>query len=72
MPLPTPDNAEETSYLTLAMLSELIDVLISRQVIGDSDVAEMLGRVVDRLDAHPNFASKRTARFVAERMKIEE
>jgi hypothetical protein len=72
MSIPPAQNGEESGRVALAAVSELIDLLVSKQVIGGSEVAAMLALVVNRLNAQPNAASKRAAARLATQLNIEE
>ncbi len=72
MPVPSAQNGEEAGYVALAAVSELIDLLVSKQIIGDSEVSAMLRLVVDRLNAGPNGSSKRAASILASQLEVEE
>lgn len=71
MSIPPAQNGEEAGYIALAAVSELIDLLVSKQAIGDSEVSVMLGRVVKRLNAQANNPSKRAAALLASQIEIE-
>ena len=72
MSIPPARNGEEAGYVALAAVSELIDLLASKQIIGASEVVVMLGRAVTRLNAQPNGPSKRAAALLAAQLKVEE
>ena len=68
MTLPTPQNSEEAGYLALATVRELLNLLISKSIIDDGDIAAMIGLVSERLEKEPNSSSQRVARVLTERM----
>jgi hypothetical protein len=72
MTLPTPQNSEEASYLAIATVSELLNLLIKKGILSESDIAAMLRLVADRLEKSPNFGSQRAARFLANWMGVED
>jgi hypothetical protein len=43
MTLPTPQNSEEAGYLALATVRELLNLLISKSILNDDDIAAMIG-----------------------------
>ncbi len=71
MSIPSAQNGEEAGYLALAAVNELIGLLISKQVIGDTDVTVMLRAIVGRLKAAPNDPSKRAAAVLARAIDVE-
>jgi hypothetical protein len=68
MTLPTPQNHEEASYLAIATVRELLDLLINKGILKGSDITGMLRLAVERLEKEPNFNSQRAARFLTEWM----
>lgn len=72
MELPPPQNYEEAAFMAYAMMAELINLLVAKQIIGDSEVRAMLGNVVSRLNAEPDFFSQRAANVLSGAIEVEE
>jgi hypothetical protein len=68
MTLPTPQNPEEASYLAIATVRELLNLLITKGVISEDDITAMLRLAAERLKEENNYGSQRAARFLAEWM----
>jgi hypothetical protein len=68
MTLPTPQNPEEASYLAVATVRELLNLLINKGVLSKSDITTMLGLAAERLKKENNSVSQRAARLLTERM----
>lgn len=72
MSVPTPPNGPEAAYAAYAIVSELIDLLVTRGIIDAAGVDKMLVSVTKRLADGNNFESNRAAEFIANRVARKE
>jgi hypothetical protein len=64
MPSPQPPNGEEASYAAIALFDALAELLLAKQVIGDSELFGIMDVAAKRLRVAPNHASNRAADFI--------
>ncbi len=67
MILNSPGDPASASYMALAAVDELIELLVSRKIISESDCTLLVGSIVNRLSQANNHDSKRAASFLAGR-----
>jgi hypothetical protein len=64
MPTPLPRNAGEAGYLGFSFAAALIDILIEKKVITESEFASFLDDIAQRLEQETNVHAKQTSEFV--------
>jgi hypothetical protein len=68
MEWPMPVNDREAGYLAYALVGTVIDLLLERQVIGESELVGLLEAASKRLSQVSNGDTHRAADFVRTRM----
>jgi len=61
-------GSSEASYLSLALIDQLFDLLRERGVLSPDDIAGLLISAADRLGQNPSALAKRSAVFIRETM----
>jgi hypothetical protein len=69
MELPSPQNPAEAAYTAVAILSDLLGLLVAKNLISDDDVSRLIGLSATHLDEAPNFNSKSAANFLRRLVK---
>jgi hypothetical protein len=68
MPETMPQNATEAAYIAFALVDELFDLLVRRNLLDALSINLLLESVSKRLAQENNFDAKRAAQFIADRM----
>jgi len=64
MELPSPQNPAVAAYAAIAILSELLDLLVTKGLVNDADVSRVVELSATRLHKTPNFDGKSAAEFL--------
>jgi hypothetical protein len=65
MSLPMPSNGDDSSYLAVAVLGELLSTLIKKGLLSDEDINALTGAAIAKLQQTPNSSSERAASLLA-------
>lgn len=65
MAMPTAQNGDEAAYAASAILDELIDLLVDKNLISHDDVKRILERATERLSNENSHAANRASNFLA-------
>jgi hypothetical protein len=68
MPEIMPQNTTEAAYIAFALVDELIDLLVSRNLLDALSVNSLFETVAERLTQENNLCVNRAAQFVADRV----
>jgi uncharacterized protein YprB with RNaseH-like and TPR domain len=72
MPETMPQNTTEAAYIAFALVDELLDLLVSRNLLDALSVKSLFESVTERLLQENNLGVNRAAQFVANRMSGKE
>jgi hypothetical protein len=69
MTTPTPQNSNETAYVALALISDLIDLLADKGCISDVEIDGVYKSSAARLSQENNFDASSASKFLTDWIK---
>jgi hypothetical protein len=66
MTLSVPTNSDDATFITIVMIDELVDLLVSKGAISSADAGYLYGEIAERLSQGEGPASKRASQFITD------